>query len=255
MRRTEAFKILGLKEGATEEEIKKAYRDLAKVYHPDVNPNNKEAEEKFKKINNAHEMLQNPQKNEEQGGGFHEAFFKSAFSDLFSRGRQAQKKAHPNTIKYASKDFEIDVSISWQQIINKEKINLNLEFKSGCRTCMLAKDWHGCQTCGQTGLQRTYLSTPLGRMEMDQECNVCLGVGWKRAGHCGACKDTLTDKIQYPVNFIVPDDFSVGKKIRIKGGDDFHCYDFLVKPKVNMPNFSKLSLEDKEKLLYIINKC
>ncbi|OZV66908.1 DnaJ C-terminal domain-containing protein [Winogradskyella aurantia] len=167
------YKILGVSKNATDADIKKAYRKLARKYHPDLNPNDKEAEKKFKQLNEANEVLSNPEfrkkydkygEHWKEGDSYEEArrqqqrqrqdtryskdfesqqysdFFESMFGDAFSGGRQGSQ------IKYRGQDFNArlqlnlkDVYTTQTQIVTVNGKNIRFKIPAGVRNGQIIK--------------------------------------------------------------------------------------------------------------------
>src|SRR6478609_5321765 len=146
----ELYKTLGVSKKATDEEIKKAYRKLARQYHPDRNPGDAAAEEKFKEISAAYDVLSDPEKRKEydegsvfagfgQGGqapfgtgpgGFGGFDFGDILGSVFNRGggrAQAQQ--------VRGRDLETEVSLSFDQAINGAQVNVTVPKEERCQTC------------------------------------------------------------------------------------------------------------------------
>ncbi|MGB9809766.1 MAG: DnaJ domain-containing protein, partial [Caldanaerobacter sp.] len=192
MPKKDLYEILGVDRNASQEEIKKAYRRLAKKYHPDLNPGDKEAEQKFKEINEAYEILSDPQKRaqydqfghaafeqggfQQQGGfgdftqgGFDFDFggfgdiFGDIFSDFFGTGR---RKAEKGPKKGA--DIRYDLSLTFEEAAFGTEKEIEIERFEVCDVC------HGtgvkpgsrpetCPVCHGTGEIRQTQNTPFGR--------------------------------------------------------------------------------------------
>ena len=149
----ELYKTLGVSKKATDEEIKKAYRKLARKYHPDRNPGDKEAEDKFKEISAAHDILGDPEKRKEydeggafagfgggqgpfgagggQAGGFGSFDFGDIFGSVFNRGGGRG----PQSQQVRGRDLETEVQLSFDQAINGAQVSVTVPKSSRCGTC------------------------------------------------------------------------------------------------------------------------
>ena len=158
--RTDYYKTLGVGKGASDEEIKKAYRKLARQYHPDRNPGDKKAEEKFKEISQAHDVLSDPEKRKAydrgQGplggfapGGFDTGSFSGGFSDILSNlfggggtpdGRRRPRRtgpaaSAPDGAQPQGRDLETEVSLTFDQAVNGAQVSLSVPTSQPCPTC------------------------------------------------------------------------------------------------------------------------
>ena len=156
--RPDYYKILGVGKNASDEEIKKAYRKLARQYHPDRNQGNKQAEERFKEISQAHDVLSDPDKRKAydrgtgpfggfaggagSGGGFDAGSFAGSFGDIFSNifggggagpGRDATgaRTSRPQR----GRDLETEVTLSFHQAVNGAQLPLAVPLSQACPTC------------------------------------------------------------------------------------------------------------------------
>lgn len=206
------YELLGVSRTSSAEEIKKAYRTLAKKYHPDANPNNKESEEKFKEINSAYEVLSDPQKKAAYdqfghegvgvgtpggyGGGFrpqdfgNAADFEDIFGDVFSnffggarRGTRSRSQAQEGD------DLRYDLTLTFEEAAfgtNKEVKVRKLETCESCHGSG-AKAGSGrvvCTTCKGTGQIRT----SQGFFTIARTCTRCGGQGEMPGSPCSACR-------------------------------------------------------------------
>src|SRR6266850_2582398 len=168
MAKEDFYKILGVKRDAKPEEIKKAYRRLARKYHPDVNPGDKGAEERFKQMSEAFDVLSDPKKRTvyDRFGQYSENL-----ADAAARGA----------------DIEMPLSLSFEEAITGLTTNITVNRSDQCSRCHGAGDTGGtvgqCPTCKGTGqVQRAG-----GRLRFTQECSDCGGTG-KRRPPCSLCK-------------------------------------------------------------------
>tara|TARA_R110002153_G_C13330512_1_gene497958 strand:- start:2759 stop:3685 length:927 start_codon:yes stop_codon:yes gene_type:complete len=189
----EYYDILGLNQNADKNEVKKAYRKLSKKHHPDLNPNNKQAEEKFKKISEAYEILIGKRKPKTQNpfdGGF---------------AKKAQYKARP---------LKLIIELTIEEIFyGKEKI-INYMINDNCVKC----DGEGgfeSETCNQCGGQGHMQQGPFAFM-----CNNCSGSGKLYKNVCYSCQGKGLIKKQKSLNIKIPKGLSEGQMIPIVGVGD-----------------------------------
>lgn len=224
------YEVLGLKKGASEGEIKKAFRKMAMKYHPDKNPGDKEAEEKFKEINEAYAVLSDPDKKDKYDrfghagvdpnagfggtgggfggfGGFEDIFdmFGGAFGGGFggfgggSRGRRNGPKKGSDLQKSITIDFE-EAAFGV-----KKQIRINKYVK--CKTCGGSGAAPGtskksCPKCGGTGEVKTTQRTPLGTFQSVSPCPDCNGTGEINETPCSDCGGTgkVRDNVTISIN-------------------------------------------------------
>ncbi len=226
------YEVLGLKKGASDDEIKKAFRKLAMKYHPDKNPGDKSAEEKFKEINEAYAVLSDPEKKDKYdryghagvdpnagfgGGGFGGGFggfggfedifdmFGGAFGGGFGGGRSGSRRNGPRK----GSDLQKTMTIEFEEAAfgAKKQIRINKFVK--CKTCSGSGAEPGtskkqCTRCGGSGEVRTSQRTPLGTFQSVSPCPDCNGTGeinetpCKDCGGSGRVKDNVTISINIP---------------------------------------------------------
>ena len=185
------YSILGVDKNATQDEIKKAYRKLSKKYHPDRNPGNKEAEEKFKEIQEANEVLSDVEKRKQYDnpnpfanwGGFDYGDFD--FND-FGFGRKQYNK---QTVKNGD-DIYVQINIDINDIYNLGKKDITYLRKKKCSVCGGKSEKQICEHCHGTGT--TIENWQQGNMIFQQSkpCPYCNGVGVKYIVHCEHCNNT-----------------------------------------------------------------
>ncbi len=234
----ELYKTLGVSKKASDEEIKKAYRKLARKYHPDRNPDNPAAEEKFKEISAAHDVLADPEKRKEydsggpfggfgggaqgagpfgggQAGGFGGADLGDIFSSIFSRGGGGGR-ARPQQVR--GRDLETEVQLGFDQAVNGSQISVTVPKAGRCATChgSGAKPGTGpvtCPRCEGRGID----AQSQGFFSISQPCPQCGGAGQIIEDPCPTCGGSgLTQQTKrYKVN--VPAGVKDGARIRLAG--------------------------------------
>ncbi|MBS1187411.1 MAG: dnaJ [Burkholderiaceae bacterium] len=232
------YEVLGIAKGASEDEIKKAYRKMAMKHHPDRNPDNKKAaEEKFKEINEANDVLSDPQKREaydryghaglEGGmggggaGGFHGGGFADAFGDIFGdifgggRGRSGGPQM------YRGADLRYNLEISLEQAANGFDTTIRVPSWDNCEACHGSGAKPGtspvtCTTCnghGQVRMQQGFFS-------IQQTCPTCQGKGQIITEPCPACSGAGKIKRNKTLEVKIPAGIDDGMRIRSSGNGE-----------------------------------
>jgi molecular chaperone DnaJ len=216
MAKEDFYKILGIKRDAKPEEIKKAYRRLARKYHPDVNPGDKSAEERFKQMSEAFDVLSDPKKRTvyDRFGQYsdHLANAAAGGADLFSGGKAEREPPRPQPQK--GDDIEMPLSLTFEEAITGLTTNIAVNRSDQCSRCHGAGDTGGsvitCPTCKGSGqVQRTG-----GRLRFTQECTDCDGTG-KRRPPCSLCKGKGTLPKTENVKVRIPAGVDTGSRVRI----------------------------------------
>lgn len=232
------YETLGVARSAGDDEIKKAYRKLAMKYHPDRNPDNKEAEEKFKEIQKAYDTLSDPQKKAaydqyghaafEQGmgggaggfGGFSGGFGGTQgfdFSDIFSQmfGGAGGGGRQPN---YQGADLQVGVEITLEEAAQGIKKRINIPTYEACDVC------HGsgakpstsastCSTCHGSGTVHIRQAI----FQVQQTCPTCHGSGKEIKDPCVKCRGEGRTKTSKTVEVNIPAGIDDGQRIRLSG--------------------------------------
>jgi molecular chaperone DnaJ len=227
------YKALGVDRKASDEEIKKAYRKLARQYHPDANHGDKDAEERFKEIQEAYSILSDAEKRKQYdsgggifgGGGFDPGSFRTGtgggfggfgdiLSDLFGGGGGRGGAAGPER----GRDLETEVHISFEQAMEGAQIPVSVPLSAPCPTC------HG--TGAKPGTQPTICSRCQGRgveaesqglFSITQPCRQCGGTGTEIKDPCPTCDGSgRTRQVKrYRVN--IPAGVREGSRVRLAG--------------------------------------
>ena len=229
------YEVLGVDKKSTPEQIKAAYRKLAMQYHPDRNPGNEEAAEKFKEINEAHETLSDPQKRsaydyelEHPGmGGFGGGFggggfggFGDIFSDIFGGfgfgggGRAAHSQV--------GEDIEREMTLSFMDAAKGCKKTVSYMRNEPCPSCQSTGAKNGtefstCSTCQGRGVIQQVQNTMFGRTVRQSVCPDCNGTGKTIKEKCPDCKGRGSQRKETTVTFDIPAGVDKNSFIRKRG--------------------------------------
>jgi molecular chaperone DnaJ len=231
------YKVLGVAKGASDEEIKKAHRKLVRKYHPDRNPDDPKAEERFKAVQGAYDTLSDPEKRKEYdaGGGMFGDFGGSGpfgpggpgqaggfggdlgdlFSNIFSRGGGGGR-AQPQGAR--GRDLETEISLSFEQAVNGAQVQVTVPKAERCPTCHGSGAKPGtspitCPRCEGRGID----AQSQGFFSISQPCPQCGGAGQIIEDPCPTCGGSgLTKQTKrYKVN--IPAGVGDGARIRLAG--------------------------------------
>ena len=232
------YEVLGLSKGASEDDIKKAYRQMAKKYHPDLNPGDKQAEARFKEVNEAYEVLSDSQKKARydqyghagvdpnfgaggyQGYGFDGMDFDlgDLFSSFFGGGGRRQ---NPNAPRRGS-DISSQVVISFEEAARGCKKQVDVRVVTACDECGGSGAAKGsmpktCPTCHGSGQERRQQHTPFGVVQTGTVCSQCHGRGTVIENPCRACEGTGHVRRSSAVGINIPAGIDDGQIISIRG--------------------------------------
>ena len=229
------YEVLGVEKTASDDEIKKAYRKLARQYHPDVNPGNKEAEEKFKEINEAYENLSDPQKRAQYdqfghagagggfgggaGGGFSGFGDMGDIFDMFfggAAGGGAQRGPKRGA------DMRYDLVIDFEEAIFGCEKNITVSRWEICKTCHGSGAKEGsspvtCPRCGGRGQITTTQKTPFGQFQSVKTCPECGGKGTVIKDPCPDCGGTGRKRVKTELKVKIPAGVDNGSRLRMSG--------------------------------------
>lgn len=237
------YDLLGVSKGATADELKKAYRNMAKKHHPDTNPNNKEAEERFKEINEAYEVLSDPQKKAAYdqyghagvgagapggggyGGGFRPqdfngaADFEDVFGDVFSNffGGSASGGGRARSQAQEGDDLRYDLRLSFEEAAFGISKEIKIKKLATCETChgSGAKPGSGkvtCATCHGAGQIRT----SQGFFTVARTCPRCNGKGEIPGSPCTTCRGQGRVERERTISVKVPAGVDEGSRLRVR---------------------------------------
>ena len=233
--RPDYYKALGVDKKASADEIKKAYRKLARRYHPDRNPDDKRAEERFKEISQAYDVLGDPEKRKQYdsgtgpfatggpGGGFggfgnfdfDASSMGDILSNLFGGGGRAQRQ-RPRTERGG--DLEASVSISFDQAIEGAQVPLSVPMRASCPTCHGTGAKPGttpivCPRCEGRGIE----TQGQGMFSISQPCSRCGGSGTIIEEPCPTCHGSGAVRTLKRLRVNIPAGVRDGSRIRLAG--------------------------------------
>ena len=232
MAKKDYYEVLGLPKGASKEEIKKTYRKLAVKFHPDKNPNNPEAEEKFKEISEAYTILgdEDKRRNYDQGGydmggGFPGGGFDGfggfqGFGDVFEQmfgHRQGPPRPQNGS------DLRMRISLSLEDLFSGVTKKIKYSRESICSTCGgsgAANDSsvHTCTNCNGSGWVTRTKNTILGSVVSREQCSVCSGTGKIVKAVCPTCSGAKVVHKEEVVDINIPRSVKNGDVLSVSGG-------------------------------------
>lgn len=233
MAKRDYYEILGLSKGASGDEIKAAFRKLARQYHPDVNKET-EAEEKFKEINEAYGVLSDPDKRARYDRYGHSGlgdlggmpdFATMDFSDIFeeilggfgfSTGRQSRRSPR------RGRDLQMAVTLTFEEAVFGVEKEVEFQRDETCSTCNGSGAEPGtsptrCATCGGQGEVRQVRQTFLGQMVQTATCPTCNGRGETISAPCHTCRGTGLERKTVKKKVQIPAGVDRGTQIRLAG--------------------------------------
>jgi len=236
---TDYYTVLGVRREATETDIKRAYRDLARKHHPDVAADKVVAEARFKEINEAYEILGDPQKRQHYDrfgtapngaggapGGF-SGFGADGFTDIFDMffgGRAAQGGPRPGGPQRGA-DLRYDVQITLEEAFRGHEREISFNHLAQCETCSGTGARPGtlisrCDRCAGTGSMRSVRQTPLGQFVTQTTCTKCNGEGSIVPTPCETCRGQGRVERARTLGVKIPAGVDNGSRIRISGSGE-----------------------------------
>jgi len=247
------YETLGVARNATGDDIKRAYRKLARQHHPDVAEDKTAAEHHFKQINEAYEVLSDPHKRErydrfgtaEDGmrgmgdfgfGGFGANGFGDIFDMFFG---DVQSSRAPRTEPTRGADLQYELAISLEEAFSGVTKEVSYAHLAACETCRGSGAEPGtlvtpCRQCGGAGAVRSVRQTPLGQFVTQMTCPTCHGEGHVISQPCSACGGAGRRREECTLTVKIPAGVDDGSRIRISGKGEAGVYggdagDFLVR--------------------------
>ena len=239
------YEVLGIAKGASDDEIKKAYRKAAKASHPDLHPDDKEAEARFKEINEAYEVLSDPQKRARYdqfghedpragaGAGYGGFSGFSGFEDIFDMfngtgfggfggfgGRTAQRQNAPQR----GSDLQYTLTLSFEEAAFGCKKEFKFQRNATCDACHGSGAKPGtqpqtCPTCGGSGQQRVSVNSPFGQVQTMRTCQTCGGKGKTIKERCTKCSGSGFTRVTRTVTMNVPAGVDDGQNFKTIPGE------------------------------------
>ncbi|MGN0453338.1 MAG: molecular chaperone DnaJ [Ruminococcus sp.] len=236
------YEVMGVQKGASDDEIKKAYRQLAKKYHPDLNPDNAEAEAKFKELNEAYEVLSDKDKrarydqfghagvdpNYGAGGYGGSPFTQDVdFSDIFNSvfggfgGFGGRRGSNPNAARRGA-DVETSVTITFDEAAKGCKKEINYNAVVTCSECNGTGAQRGtspktCPACQGRGQVNTQQRTPFGVVQTTRVCDACKGKGKIIETPCKACSGNGRNKKTRKIEINIPAGVNNDQVLNVSG--------------------------------------
>jgi molecular chaperone DnaJ len=242
---TDYYEVLGVTKDATPDEIKRAYRSLAKKYHPDVTTEDKDAAEaKFKEVSEAYEVLSDAEKRKTydqygfagvnqqfSGGGFSwddfthyddiSDIFGDLFGGMFGGGRRSSRS---QSSARSGESLRYDVEISLKDVLDGKDIEVSVPHTVNCSSCHGTGGKGGnvrtCSKCGGEGRVQMVRNTPFGQMMSVGECPSCHGSGKSFDEKCPDCRGSGRQQKTTKVSVKIPKGIEDGSNLRVPGAGD-----------------------------------
>lgn len=229
------YEVLGVTKNASDTEIKKSYRKLAKQYHPDMNPGDQDAEHKFKEATEAYEVLSNNERRAQYDqfghsafsngqGGFSGGFefdmgdiFGDIFGDFFGGGTSQRRRNAPTK----GDNIRTAINLSFEEAIFGVEKDIDITNQEQCSTCNGSGAKPGtqpttCSKCGGTGQVRFNQQTLFGTITSVKTCGECQGSGKTIRDKCTKCNGLGYQNVKKKINISIPAGIDNGQSIRVR---------------------------------------
>lgn len=237
------YEVLGVDKNADDDTLKKAYRSLARKYHPDLHPGDKECEEKFKELSEAYEVLSDPDKKSTYDrfghagldpnyggggmgggmGGFGDVsdIFENLFGGVFGGGMASSNANAPRQ----GKDVNVGINISFMDACNGKREEIKIQHMEGCPDCHGTGSAGGsnaelCRDCQGRGVVKVNRRTPFGVISQTDTCPKCNGKGKVITNPCGKCRGVGRVRVPKTVMVDIPAGIDNGQTLRVGGQGD-----------------------------------
>ncbi len=240
------YEVLGVQKGASDDEIKKAFKKQARKYHPDLHPDDKECEEKFKELNKAYDVLSDSEKRQRYdqfghagvdpnygGGGFSGGFngggfgfddLGDLFGSFFGGGMRSQGRSNANAPR-RGQDITANINLSFMEACEGKKCDVKINCMEKCTDCNGTGAADGsapttCPNCNGTGSVKVSQRTPFGMISSAKTCPKCSGKGTINTNPCKKCGGTARVRTTKTINVDIPAGIDDGQILRVGGRGD-----------------------------------
>lgn len=241
------YEVLGVQKGASDDEIKKAFKKQARKYHPDLHPDDKECEEKFKELNKAYDVLSDSEKRQRYdqfghagvdpnygggsgpftggfgGGGFGFDDLGDLFGSFFGGGGRSSRRNANAPRK--GQDITANVNLSFMEACEGKKHDLKINHMEKCPDCNGTGSADGsakstCPDCNGAGAVKVTQRTPFGMISSSKTCSRCNGSGTVNTNPCKKCNGTARVRVSKNINVDIPAGIDDGQILRVGGQGD-----------------------------------
>lgn len=236
MSKRDYYEVLGVSKSASKDEIKKAYRKLSKKYHPDINKE-PDADEKFKEVKEAYEVLSDDQKKSHYdqfghtdpnqgfggfgGGGDFNGF--GGFEDIFNTffGGGGSRRRDPNAPRQGA-DLQYTMTLSFEEAVFGKETDIEIPREETCDTCKGSGAKPGtkpetCKHCNGAGQLNVEQNTPFGKIVNRRVCHYCSGTGKEIKDKCSTCGGAGKVKKRRKIHVKIPAGIDDGQQLRVSG--------------------------------------